>query len=397
MIMERLSPGAMLDEGRFQVKRAIKAGGMGAVYEVIDLKLGGKTFALKEMLNPAQDVEGQQLARERFLSEVEVMRGLRHPNIPKVGTSFFHGRSFYFVMEMIHGVDLSQRLKEQGAPGLPPARVVGWMLQLLDALAYLHARTPPVVHRDIKPSNLLLCEEENRVVLIDFGISAASNPGDGLWIGTPGYAPAEQQYGRPEPRSDLYALGATMHQLISGVKPKDFEFARLDELGIEADPAIQKAINAATQAFPQDRVANAEAFAASLRKVANIDMPSSTAAASAVDFDGACESFKNEVLDPRLKELIRRYGNECHTRFLPPALDYLVFTLAYPTPFELQVIKDEDQKRVAFRVKDGVLDAKTLGTVDPTAADREASTDSLLAAFLSGYEEAKSSGFGFGF
>ena len=180
MIKERLTPGALLDDGRFEVKRAIKAGGMGAVYEVIDHRLGGKTFALKEMINPGVDMDSQNEARSRFLSEVQVMTTLEHPNIPRVTASFMHGKSFYFVMDLIRGVDLGQKLKAEGNPGLPPAQVVGWALQILDALHYLHGRVPPVVHRDIKPSNILLCEEHGRVVLIDFGISCVTNPGEGL-------------------------------------------------------------------------------------------------------------------------------------------------------------------------------------------------------------------------
>lgn len=388
MDKEWLSPGTVLDQGRFVVTRAIKAGGMGAVYEVNDNRLGGKPFALKEMTNPGIDTEGQRNARERFISEIQVMMTLRHPNIPKVTTQFMHGKSFYFVMELVRGIDLSQKLKQEGSPGLPPGQVVGWALQTLSALEHLHKRPQPVVHRDIKPSNLLLDEDTGRIAVIDFGISAATNPGEGLWIGTPGYAPPEQQFGKPEPRSDLYALGATMHYLISGIKPTDFDFEDL-----KIDSQLNKAIMSALKPWSDERVQSAEAMAESLRNLKNIQVE--IPASADQDFEGAVDRYKNEVLDPSLKELISRYGNECHTRFLPHNLDYLQFVLASPTPFELQITKDEDRAVVAFREKQGILDARLLGEVDPQASDRAQKTQEILSQYVQDFEESKGWGVAF--
>ena len=386
----RLQPGTLLDQGRFEVIRPIKAGGMGAVYEVADHRLDGKTFALKEMLNPGVGTDEQQVARDRFISEVQVMRSLRHPNIPRITESFIHGNSFCFVMELISGTDLSLKLKQDGQPGLPPATVVGWALQILDALDYLHNRVPPVVHRDIKPSNVLLNESQGRVYLIDFGISCINNPGEGLWIGSRGYAPPEQQFGRPEPRSDLYALGATMHQLISGIKPKDFEF---EELKVDSD--LNEAIMNSLAQFPADRTPNASAMRDALVNLRNIraTLPSNGGS----DFEGAVHTYKSEVLDPALKELINRYGNECQTRFLAHSLDYLQFVLANPTPFELQILKDEQRERIVFRQKAGILDAKVLGEIDPRSANREPQTREVLDLYVQGYEESKSSSWGLAF
>ena len=384
---QRLVLGTVLDQGRFEVKRAIKAGGMGAVYEVVDHRLGGKTFALKEMINPGVDTEGQQGARERFISEIQVMMTLRHPNIPRVTASFMHGNSFYFVMELVRGIDLSQKLKEEGDPGLPVGQVVGWALQTLSALDYLHQRVPPVVHRDIKPSNLLL-DENGRIYLIDFGISCVTNPGEGLWIGTPGYAAPEQQFGRPEPRSDLYSLGATMHQLISGIKPRDFDF---EDLSIDAQ--LNRAIVAALKPWSDERVQSAALMAESLTNLKNIAVEIPTS--NCLDFEGAVHSYKSEVLDPKLKELISRYGNECHTRFLPPNLDYLQFVLASSTPFELQITKDEDRSLVSFRTKQGILDARLIGEVDPKSTDRAQRTQEILGQYVQDYEESKGWGIAF--
>ena len=395
MLKDRLDPGALLDQGRFEVKRAIKAGGMGAVYEVADRALGGKTFALKEMLNPGNNTEEQQSAGSRFISEVRVMQTLRHPNIPKVSASFMHGNSFYFVMELIQGEDLSQKLKENGKPGLPQQQVVNWSVQVLDALDYLHQRVPPVVHRDIKPSNLLLCEEHGRVVLIDFGISCVANPGEGLWIGTPGYAPPEQQYGRPEPRSDLFALGATMHHLLSGIKPTDFDFVALDSLGMDIDRELSAIVAEAVIPWPDERIQSASDMATRLRSLKNIQIQPPRSQGH--DFDGAVHSFKDDLLDPALKDLMTRYGNECYTRFLPHSLDFLQFVLGSPTPFELQIVKYEDQGTIAFLVKEGILAPRTIGQVDPLASDRAERLQQIIEQYLQDFESFKSNaGWGMG-
>ena len=134
-------------------------------------------------------------------------------------TTFYDG-SFYFVMEFIEGTDLSTKLKNEGNPGFPYQQVVEWAIQVASALEYTHNLEPPVAHRDIKPSNLILRHKDGRILIIDFGIARVLSVVDGFWIGTQGYAPPEQQMGKPDPRSDLYALGATIHELISGVKPE---------------------------------------------------------------------------------------------------------------------------------------------------------------------------------
>ena len=184
-----LEPGTLLD-GRFYVVQPIKAGGMGAVYIVQDKMVNDRLCALKQMLDVSATTSERQLSIDRFLSEVQVMQGLNHPGIPKIYSSFVFEQSFFFAMEYIKGQDLATILGEQGNPGLPVNSVVGWALQTLEALKYLHSRKPPITHRDIKPSNLLLREKDQRLMLLDFGISRVTNPAEGYWIGTPGYAPA---------------------------------------------------------------------------------------------------------------------------------------------------------------------------------------------------------------
>jgi serine/threonine protein kinase len=385
------TPGTLLD-GRFDVLRAIKSGGMGSVYEVADRKLGNKTFALKEMINTAKDVEEMQTARLRFISEIQVMMSLRHPNIPRVTASFMHENSFCFVMEMIPGMDLSQRLKENGAPGLPATEVVGWTVQILDALRYIHRLTPPIVHRDIKPSNILLCPD-GRVVLVDFGIARITNPGEGLWIGTPGYAPPEQQFGRPEPRSDLYALGATVHELLTGEKPEGFDFAGFEELGIKIDPKLEQVLSLALATFPEDRISSATEMAKKLKGLSSFSL-SMPEPSLGYDFESAVCEYKLQALDPLLRKLMSTYANECHTSFLPQNLDFIQLILACPTQFELQIVKDEQAQRIRFFEKQGILDAKLLGEINPLEASEFVRTVDIIDVFVKDYENFKGSSWG---
>lgn len=392
MIRGKLGPGSQLDGGRFEVIRAIKEGGMGAVYEVVDRRLGSKRYALKEMLASSRDPADRRQAREHFISEIQVMLGLRHPNIPRFTASFMQENSFYFVMEFVQGADLSQVMKERGSAGLPVEEAVGYAIQILDALKYLHALTPPIVHRDIKPSNILRRDEDGSVVLIDFGIARVNNPGEGLWIGTPGYAPPEQQLGKPEPRSDVYAIAATLHEMISGVKPIDFEFEEFKKLGVSIDPKLEDVIFDALETFPEHRTSSAEAFMNQLQALGFYGPGSGSRGR---EFDAGVSHYKENVIDPILRELMSRYGNECHTRYLPKNLDFIQFVLACPTEFELQIVTDQDSQVIKFYEKHGLLDPKLLGQVNPVSEQAKGQTQSIIETFTEGYDNFKSSSWGF--
>lgn len=383
----KLNPGTVVD-GRFEVLRLIKAGGMGAVYEVSDRVLKDRVYALKQMIDPSTGPSDRQAAIDRFLSEIQVMQALNHPNIPRVYSSFVHESSFCFVMEFVEGDDLAHVLKHSGSPGLDAESVVGWALQVLDALEYLHGRQPVVTHRDIKPSNLLLRARDGRIVLIDFGIARVSNPAEGFWIGTPGYAPAEQHQGSPEPRSDLYALGATMHELLTGRKPVDFDFPTFEELGVQVARPLAQLVYRALGTWPEDRFPDAQTMARRLRELPGFQV-SLPAVGREHDFETAVLDLKQKVLDPLLRDLIQRYSNECHTPYLPRNLDFLQFTLAAPTPFVLQVIKDPSTESVHFFEKQGLLDPISIGDVQPLDPGAAASVPRIVQRFVEDYEGFK--------
>lgn len=383
-----LSPGAVLD-GRYAIVRLVKAGGMGAVYEAEDQRLPGHRVAIKEMLDAAATPQDREMAINRFLSEIQVLGTLSHPNIPRVTDQFPAGNRFYFVMEFLEGTDLSTLLRETGTPGLPEYQVIEWGIQVCQALEYLHGLVPPITHRDIKPSNLLRRVADGRVLLIDFGIARVTNPAEGLWIGTPGYAPPEQQLGRPEPRSDLYALGATLHELLSGRKPASFEFPSFEELGVEVAPALAMVIRDALAWNAEERIASATVLRQRLQAALGYEPGGAPTGSPEAAFTQAVTRVKDEVLDPLLRDLLGRYANECHTTFLPKHLEYLALTFGSPTPFEFIVKKNAERRLLEFSERQGLLSPVTLGTVDPADPAQVARIPDLIAAFVDHYESFK--------
>jgi serine/threonine protein kinase len=212
-------PGTILQQ-RYQILRPIGQGGMGAVYEATDTRLGN-VVALKQTLVPGGEFS------KAFEREARLLASLRHPALPKVTDHFVDEGGQYLVMEYIPGDDFGTLLDQRQSP-FPVGDMLHWADQLLRVLEYLHTRNPPVLHRDIKPQNLKLTTE-GEIVLLDFGLAKgqvtpntqASHAGS-VFGYTPHYAPIEQIHNSgTDPRSDLYALAATLHHLLTGVKPAD--------------------------------------------------------------------------------------------------------------------------------------------------------------------------------
>lgn len=381
-------PGGEVLDGRFEVVRLVKSGGMGAVYQVTDRLLGHKMCALKQ-IRPSADPKELQQAKSHFIGEIGVMQSLSHPNIPRIINSFFHGDSFFFVMEFVDGVDLARHRKAHGNPGLPVSDVVGWAVQVLDALSYVHERPHPIVHRDIKPSNLLLDEEKNRVVLIDFGIAVAVDPADG-WIGTPGYAPAEQQMGKPEPKSDLYAVAATIHELLSGLRPKTFDFVPLADLKVKAPVGLQEILDDALEPWPEERIATAAEMKTRLLALPGLSIraPSENREHA---FEAAVDRIHQEAIVPALRELISRFGNECQTPYIPPAVSFNKFVLGALTSFELVISKDTQRESIRFEEKQGLLSPLLLGELFPLQGAEPPEVFGIIEKFAQDYEQFKNS------
>lgn len=219
-----LSPDTLLNE-RYRIVSVLGQGGNGAVYLAHDLRLAEAPCAIKENLNPSPQAETQ------FRREATVLAALRHPNLPRVTNHFVLGNQQYLVMDFVEGADLKTRLDQNGP--LPEVDVLVWAHQIASALAYMHSRKPPILHRDIKPGNIKI-NAEGEAVLVDFGLAKAAETGERTATGavglTPGFAPPEQYAGGTDERSDVYALGATLYNLLTGQIPTDGLKRLIDDL-----------------------------------------------------------------------------------------------------------------------------------------------------------------------
>jgi outer membrane protein assembly factor BamB/tRNA A-37 threonylcarbamoyl transferase component Bud32 len=220
--IQTLSEGSTL-QNRYVIEGILGVGGMSVVYRGRDLRFKDVTrhCAVKEMYQHAPDSHTRMLKLRHFEREAGLLATLNHPAIPKVYDFFEEEGRVYLVQEMIPGKDLETILDNHDSP-IDQRRAVAWAIQICDVLSYLHNHTPePIVFRDMKPSNVLVTAED-RVFLIDFGIARLLDPEQrkGTMIGTEGYAPPEQYRGIAEPQGDIYALGATLHHLLSGSDPR---------------------------------------------------------------------------------------------------------------------------------------------------------------------------------
>ncbi|MGC9349387.1 MAG: PQQ-binding-like beta-propeller repeat protein [Anaerolineae bacterium] len=216
-----LSIGTQL-QNRYKILGVIGIGGMGAVYKAQDLRFPGvmRLCAVKEMINTASDPQVRQMIIRNFEREASILATLSHPSIPQVYDYFTEGSRSYLVIEFVSGRDLEARVSEVDG-FFSESQVVNWAVQLCDVLSFLHNHKPrPIIFRDLKPSNIML-DDHGRIRLVDFGIAKLFQSGEkGTMIGTEGYSPPEQYRGIAEPRGDVYALGATMHHLLSKQDPR---------------------------------------------------------------------------------------------------------------------------------------------------------------------------------
>ena len=234
---------------RYRLTNIVGQGGMGHVYRAEDLRLPGRLCAIK---NLPPDSMATPLMREQahhqFLKEASILAQLDHPNLPKVSDFFAEGEHDYLVMDYVPGRDLQQVLEESRSSGrlLDEATVLAWSEQIIDALAYLHRQTPPILHRDIKPSNIKLTPD-HRIKLVDFGLVKVEATEDARTItvvqgkGTIMYTPLEQyggEGGHTDARTDIYALGATLYTLLTDVPPAHAKARFLDPSALKPPKVV---------------------------------------------------------------------------------------------------------------------------------------------------------------
>ena len=263
-----LAPETVLQD-RYRIVGKLGEGGMGAVYEAIDQRLDA-IVALKETLF------ADERLRKQFEREARLLARLHHPALPRVSDHFAEGGGEFLVMQYIPGDDLAGIIAQRSGP-FPQEQVATWADQLLDALDYLHTQDPQIIHRDIKPQNLKLTGR-GQIVLLDFGLAKGQihelsrvTTAASIFGYTPNYAPLEQVQGLgTDPRSDLYALAATLYHLVTGIKPPDAltraaslvngetdPLQRADEVNATVSPAFAEVLRHALAQNRDQRYANA--------------------------------------------------------------------------------------------------------------------------------------------
>lgn len=255
--LKPLDDGTILNK-RYEIIRRIGGGGMGAVYLANDRNLGGVKRAVKEMIQAYVDDTQHEKAVEDFRREALLLSSLEHPAIPTIYDYFVDNEEnrFYLVMKYISGGDLAARFRATPNGRIDEQTMTEWAIQIADVLDYLHNHEPPIVYRDLKPSNVMIDGKTGRVMLVDFGIARWVNKEEkgNTAVGTMGYAPSEQYAGNSEPRSDIYALGATMFHLLTGSDPQNnplliFDFTKHPrprrinpDLSVEMERILMKAV-----------------------------------------------------------------------------------------------------------------------------------------------------------
>lgn len=216
-----------LVRGRYKIVKQVGKGGFGITYLVEDKDCFAAKRILKELcpmpfLNSSEEKprEAGEIAERLFHREAKILLNLSHPGIPKLYAYFNDGDYSYLVQDYIPGQTLSEELSQRKQV-FSERQVCELMLELAEILEYLHSQEPPIIHRDIKPQNLMR-HSNGKLQLIDFGAvyqAVNARASSETLIGSPGYAPPEQIFGEPVPQSDLYATGATMLRLLTGIHP----------------------------------------------------------------------------------------------------------------------------------------------------------------------------------
>ncbi len=243
---------------RYTFCQILAQGGMGIIYLAEDKMNDNALCVIKQLIIRATSKYEHQEAIRLFKREAEVLKFLDHPGIVHLIDSHATEDGHYFlVMDYVPGKSLDQilRLKQT----FSSQATVEIAIQCCEVLEYLHKRNPPIIYRDLKPSNLILTPE-GHIVFIDFGIARALMPQAMTMtrVVTTGYSPPEQYYGKPEFRSDLYALGATMGQMLTGVKPKPLLSSSPATINPSVLPSLSNLVRRLTATSTEDRPVSAQ-------------------------------------------------------------------------------------------------------------------------------------------
>ncbi len=282
METSHLPIGTLLQGGKYKIVRFISSGGFGCTYEaehvLLEKRVAIKEFFVKDFCNrdetTAHVTVGTQSKkglvdklRRKFIDEAKAVCKLEHKNIVRVSDVFEENGTAYFVMNYINGLSLGDIVKREHI--IQEQRAVKYIRQIAEALRYVHDRNR--LHLDVKPGNIIINEYDD-AILIDFGASKQYDEENGentstLMGKTPGYAPPEQMGNdvtKLLPATDIYALGATLYKILTGITPISSELIisgeELDPLPKETSENVAKAITAAMQINKGKRPQSIAAF-----------------------------------------------------------------------------------------------------------------------------------------
>lgn len=279
-----LSNNTLLQGGKYKIVRFLSSGGFGNTYEgvhtMMDTRVAIKEFFPKMFCNRDENTSHVTVAtqgnrelvdklRKKFNDEAKAVFQMKHDNIVRVIDIFEENETAYYVMEYIDGKSLNDISKERGT--LPEAEAVGYIRQVADALKYVHSLNR--LHLDIKPGNIMI-DKNGKAILIDFGASkhyddkSGENTSTLMGVNTKGYAPIEQStqsFTSFSPATDIYALGATLYKLLTGIVPPDANLLLAEEEILEPLPSFisestRKAVVKAMSLRRKDRPQSVEAF-----------------------------------------------------------------------------------------------------------------------------------------
>lgn len=286
--MQQLRQGTLLQGGKYKIIRHISSGGFGNTYEgvhtMMDTRVAIKEFFPKMFCNRDENTSHITVAtqsnhdlvkklRKKFIDEAKAIFKMNNPNIVKVHDIFEENGTAYYVMDYIDGKSLGDLVKERGA--LPETEAIGYIRQVAEALKYVHSLNR--LHLDIKPGNVMV-DANSHAILIDFGASkhydmeSGENTSTLMGVNTKGYAPVEQStqsFTNFSPATDIYALGATLYKLLTGITPPDANLLLAGEEVLQPllsniSASTRNAVSAAMTLKRAERPQSVDAFVALL-------------------------------------------------------------------------------------------------------------------------------------
>lgn len=261
--------GDVLD-GKYEILKLVGRGGMSKVWLATDRHIN-KQWAVKEINKTANEYK-KTVDESRTLREIEIMKRLDHPSLPRIVDIIDKPDTLCIIMDYIEGESLDKILKTRGVP--KQETVVSWVLDICDTLSYLHSFDPPIIYRDMKPANVMLTRDQ-RIKVIDFGIAKDYRDGyeDTQPLGTRGYASPEHFSQHTDVRSDVYTVGTTMYQLLTGKDPSQPPYYMLPirEIDPSLSSGLEKIILKATEKDPDKRYQSALELANALESYKSLE------------------------------------------------------------------------------------------------------------------------------